>query len=221
MATEKQGKRWIEVILMPLAVALVGTLGTYFVTSEQRKSAEIRAAADRQIRIIEIFADKYTSNNEQERLLAIALTGTLDVELSSKILTAIDVQNERSAAVKQAIDSLTQQVIASRVARSNTSKARPGDLLLGRWLLRRQGQAPSRSNVVNWMEFKLAKGQLIVVGNDWQGDVTFDGTRGYYRWQFDDGRTGKTDIFLDETGILYGHVHGSGLDWTYWASREQ
>ena len=50
-------KRWVEVALMPLVVAVVGTLGTYLLTSQQREAAEARAAADRQIKILEIVAD--------------------------------------------------------------------------------------------------------------------------------------------------------------------
>ena len=38
-------KRWLEIALGPLVGALVGVLGTFIVTSLERKSAEAREAA--------------------------------------------------------------------------------------------------------------------------------------------------------------------------------
>ena len=221
MNETRRAKSWVEVILMPLVVAVVGTMGTYLVTSEQRKSAELIAEADRQIRIIEIFADKITSADENERLLAIGLTGTLDAELSARIMTiAIDQRREKSEAVREAIDNLTSQAIASRVAATKVRTENRGAIIEGRWLLRRQGVPPSETKIVNWLEFKAGENGLTVRGDLWEGEVTFDGKRGHYLWKFKDGRTGRTDIYLDSTGILFGRVKGSGIDWTYWASRE-
>ena len=48
-------KKWVEVALMPLVIAVVGIMGTYLITNEQREAAEIRADADRQIKILDIF----------------------------------------------------------------------------------------------------------------------------------------------------------------------
>lgn len=231
MADKTNRRNWIEVIMMPLAVALVGTLGTYFVTNEQRKSAEVRAAADREIRIIEIFVDKYTSENIDERVLAIGLTAALDFELSSKILTAIALDGEGAGDIKnndvdrytdkeklaKAIENVTQRVITAGVSSPDT--AHPGAKLEGMWLLRRQGT--SSNQVVNWLEFKMEGKQLMVVGNTWKGDVVFDGTRGHYLWEFEDGRTGRTDIYLDSSGTLFGRVKGGNIDWTYWATRKE
>jgi len=67
---------------------------------------------------------------------------------------------------------------------------------------------------------------LKVSGDSWNGEGNFDGEKGSYTWKFDDGRTGTTEISLDETGILHGTVQqrpGPGrnkIDWTYWATRK-
>jgi hypothetical protein len=63
--------------------------------------------------------------------------------------------------------------------------------------------------------------RLIVSGDGWEGEGEFDGRRGYYRWIFTDGKTGRTEIFLDGEGILHGRVRGAGIDWDYQAAREQ
>ncbi len=77
-------KSCIEVVLMPLAVALVGMFGTYFITSQQQESAETKAVADRQVKILEIFAEKITSSDESERIFALRLLGTVDNDLAAK-----------------------------------------------------------------------------------------------------------------------------------------
>ena len=62
-------KKWIEIVLMPLVIAVVGILGTYLVTNEQREAADmraatereaadIRAATERQLKILDIFANR-------------------------------------------------------------------------------------------------------------------------------------------------------------------
>jgi len=206
---------------MPLVVALVGIMGTYLVTNQQQKSAEIRAAADRQIKIIEVFADKITSDNEKERLLAIRLTRTLDIDLAAKIMTfVVDSGEEKSVAVRKVVENLMEQTITSRVAVNKGKTKHPGAILEGRWLLRRQGVPPGTGRIENWMEFKIGENGLKVQGDIWEGEVKFDGKQGYYLWKFKDGRSGRTDIYLDSSGILFGDVKGSGIDWTYWASRE-
>ena len=61
-----------------------------------------------------------------------------------------------------------------------------------------------------------------VIGDSWKGVGSFDGEQGYYDWEFHDGsgRTGSTKIRLDREGYLYGTVSGSGINWSYWASRQ-
>lgn len=60
---------------------------------------------------------------------------------------------------------------------------------------------------------------FLVHGQDWVGLGKLTGTRGYYDWKLDDGRSGRTDLEVDGSGSIKGHVHGSGIDWTYLARR--
>lgn len=92
----------------------------------------------------------------------------------------------------------------------------------GRWILRHETQAPDhRVNLGHWMRIKLKGTHLEVWGDKgWTGQGSFDEQDGSYDWKFTDGRTGITKIHLDETGILHGDVKGSGINWTYWASRQ-
>jgi flagellar basal body-associated protein FliL len=68
-----ESKTWIEIILMPLVIALVGVLGTHWITKEQEvsalaaskaqiESAKEAAKADRQIKLLEIFSEKIASD---------------------------------------------------------------------------------------------------------------------------------------------------------------
>ena len=91
----------------------------------------------------------------------------------------------------------------------------------GRWLLRLSDQPPAVPPET-YMRVKLDGTRLKVFGDSWHGEGSFDGERGYYDWEFSDGsgRTGSTKIRLDREGYLYGTVSGSGIHWSYWASRQ-
>ena len=190
-------KRWLEVVLMPLVVAVVGILGTYFLTSAQRDSDEAIAAADREIKLLEILADAMTSSDLNRRIAALDLADLINPELAKKLVKM------RKATVDEA-----------PVAASEDPRA----AIEGRWVLRRQGDPPEI--LVTSQEMKLNRTRLTVSGDSWDGEGIFDGKQGHYIWKFKDGRSGRTDISLDETGLLYGVVKGSGIDWTYWASRD-
>ena len=91
----------------------------------------------------------------------------------------------------------------------------------GRWVLRLQDSPPDL--VETWMRMELDGTRLKVIGDSWSGSGSFAGTKGYYDWEFHDGtrKTGHTEIRLDESGILYGEVHGSEIDWSYWAIQQR
>lgn len=95
-----QQKSWVEVFLMPVVIAIVGTAGTYFITSQQEKnalqareaqlqSARELAEADREIKIIEMFSEKITSPEESERIMALRLLRAIDGELAGKLAEAV------------------------------------------------------------------------------------------------------------------------------------
>lgn len=88
----------------------------------------------------------------------------------------------------------------------------------GYWVLRPEGQ-PDMLPVTS-QRISVDGARLLVSGDGWYGEGEFDGRSGYYKWAFTDGRTGRTEIFLDGDGVLHGKVRGSGIDWDYQATRE-
>ncbi len=98
MSNGKKSK--VEMVLMPLVVAIVGIAGTLLITAQQEKNARTLgdsqlectrelAEADRQIKILEIFSEKVTSTDAKERMLALRLLRSLDGELAQKLATAV------------------------------------------------------------------------------------------------------------------------------------
>lgn len=96
----KRDRSMLEIILMPLVIALVGLLGTMMVTNQQNKSAEIQMQAsivstektvksDQKIKILQIFSEKILSENIEDREFAIKLLGVLDNDLADKIASVI------------------------------------------------------------------------------------------------------------------------------------
>jgi regulation of enolase protein 1 (concanavalin A-like superfamily) len=93
----------------------------------------------------------------------------------------------------------------------------PEGNLSGQWFLRPQNR-PSSSPTTS-MRIQLNGRRLLVEGSGWTGEGEFDGQRGFYNWRFTDGKIGRTDIYLDDKGVLHGQVRGSGLDWDFMATR--
>jgi|GEM_PF-4358584 len=119
-------KNWIEIFIMPLVIASVGILGTYFITQQQEDNAKSkadldrqlsinRADSDRQIKIIEIFSEKITSNDEKQRMMALRLLRVLDDELAEKLASAA-AEAERTESDAQ---KLAQKVVDVAKARIN------------------------------------------------------------------------------------------------------
>lgn len=248
-------KRFLEIVLMPLVLAIVGALGTYLITEQQREASEAaaeaqrqataaRAAADRQLKILDIFADKITSPNENERILAIYSTLALDPDLASKLLPAFlvaregpeagvagaagslaDAQRASSGEGQQndgkekqlsrysaILSSVTEAIVLSRVSVPDSDSA-----FEGTWLLLNSDKL--EPDFENPLSMELSdSGELVVKGINWRGRGKVDGRWGYYDWVFDNNpqRVGRTRIYLNEAGLIYGHVKGSDLNWTYW-----
>ena len=107
-----QGKSWIEVFLMPLVVAVVGILGTYFITDQQGKDANTKADADRQIKILEIFAEKITNPDEAQRILALRLLKAIDGDLAAKLATAVSEAEPKQSKVRQVANEVAEEADA-------------------------------------------------------------------------------------------------------------
>src|SRR6266581_6892127 len=97
-----KSKRWIEIVLMPLVVAGVGAFGTFVITSQQQKSAEIRADADLQIKLLEIFSTKIASSDERERILGLhILSALVDNALVEKLAKAVSTTEQEPGPVRK------------------------------------------------------------------------------------------------------------------------
>ena len=109
-------KSLLEVVLMPLVVVLVGIVSTHFITAQQHKSAQTLAAADRQVKLLEIFSDKISSNKESERIYALKLLGTLDSKLATRLAqTVLENEGEQPKVLQTA-----NQIIEEAKARENS-----------------------------------------------------------------------------------------------------
>ena len=112
--SEKKGL--LEIVLMPLVVVLVGTVSTHFITAQQHKSAETLAAADREVKLLEIFSEKMASNEESERIYALKLLGTLDSNLATRLAQTV-LENERE---QPKVLQTANQIIEEAKARENS-----------------------------------------------------------------------------------------------------
>lgn len=117
-------KSVIEMVLMPLVVALVGIGGTYFITTQQERNAKTSkdaqlesaremADADRQVKILEIFAEKVASKDQQERILALRLLDALDPALAEKLATAVKQGEPEQSEVRKVADQVAEEAKTS------------------------------------------------------------------------------------------------------------
>jgi hypothetical protein len=106
-------KKWGDVILMPLVVALLGSGATYFITRTQidsserlaaaeRDSTEKRARLDRQAKLLEIFNAKITSPNVRDQKMAILLLRVVDPDVAIQLANVIAADENSTPEVKQA-----------------------------------------------------------------------------------------------------------------------
>jgi hypothetical protein len=113
-------KSWVEIVLMPLVVALVGIIGTITITNQQAENAALLrktelektqeiADADRQIKILEIFSEKITSSDEKDRILAIRLLTALDGSLATKLATAVSESADKNSDIRRVAKEVSKQ----------------------------------------------------------------------------------------------------------------
>ena len=121
-------KSWTEVIMMPLVVAIVGIVGTLTVTNQQARNAQIlaetqranaiqQAEADRQIKILEIFAEKITSQEESQRLLGLRLLGAIDSVLAERLASAVAETEPQGTEVRRVADEVAAYAASRRPVR--------------------------------------------------------------------------------------------------------
>ncbi len=94
-------KSIIQSLITPVVIAIVGGLGTYFITEQQIKSsirlsesqiqsAESLAKSNQQVKIIEIFSDQIVSKDLREREIAIRILESLEPDLATKLISAVE-----------------------------------------------------------------------------------------------------------------------------------
>lgn len=114
----------LEVFLMPVVVVLVGTMGTLVISSRQQESSERlgqtqlqaareMAAADRQVQVLNLFAEKLASDDEGDKVVALCLLKAVDSELAQKLAAAVYEGEPSSSEVKRAAEDAIQEA-ASR-----------------------------------------------------------------------------------------------------------
>jgi cell division septation protein DedD len=111
-------KHALEVFLMPLVIAAVGSAATFFITKQQNENSERVAAAqlasaervarsERELKALELFSRMIASRDERERTLAVRLLGSIDPELAARLAGAVaEDQSETPAVRSQAREAL-------------------------------------------------------------------------------------------------------------------
>ena len=219
-------KSLLEVVLMPLVLTVVGTVGTYLITEQRQQAAEVQARLDReradiaalasrQLKILEIFADKIVSEDPAEQTLAIYSTLALDHDLAAKLLPTFAIRDiSRDAKLEDIGRKVSSAIVLARVIPDN-----PAGAISGKWLLHRSNEIGGKA--VNDMTILgNPNGDITVIGRDWDGTGRMENGKGYYDWRFQDGRTGRTQLYLDRSGILFGWVEGANINWTFWGIKD-
>ena len=108
----RDGKSITEIVLMPLVVALVGFWGTWMISERDERNATIRAASEREAKMVEIFANKITSSNKNEKIMALKLLEVMEPDLAKKLGEAV-LESDMDAQVR-AVASTAVEVAAAR-----------------------------------------------------------------------------------------------------------
>ncbi|ETX07952.1 MAG: hypothetical protein ETSY2_08240 [Candidatus Entotheonella gemina] len=110
--SDDESKTWFEVLLTPLAVAVIGIVGTYFITNKQHlhtksvtrgqqlhtsalkqielSSQEVRAKEDRETQFLNTIIQSYINGDEEKRKKSIILIKAIrDLDLAKNILDSI------------------------------------------------------------------------------------------------------------------------------------
>jgi len=91
-------KTYVEILITPIVIAVIGIVGTISITNTQVKNAseiaetqiriQIREAENnKKLKALEIFSKQIMSKDPEERRLALGLINILDSELASKMLS--------------------------------------------------------------------------------------------------------------------------------------
>ncbi len=90
-------KKYLEILITPIVVAVIGVYGTYKITEAQIESSKTLSNAqlaiqvrqedeNQRLKLLEIFAQQVMSNDASERKMALGLINILDTDLSKDML---------------------------------------------------------------------------------------------------------------------------------------
>ena len=119
-----ESKSYLEIAIMPMVVAGLGIFGTHSVTSQQNRSTQIlsqaqlqseekRTRGEQQLKILEIFSEKVVSADVRDRQVAIRILTALDVELATKLASAIAANESEAPEVR----TLAREVVTAQASR--------------------------------------------------------------------------------------------------------
>lgn len=114
-------KSLFEIMLMPIVVALLGSLATFAITTyqtraardiadAQRASAERIAISERQLKALELFSRMIVSENETEKQMAVRLLTAVDADLARQLTASIEANPTFSPSVKKEAEAVAEMV---------------------------------------------------------------------------------------------------------------
>jgi len=181
-------KSWVEIMIMPLVVAIVGIVGTSLITNQQIKNAETQKAAqleaskqmadaDRQIKILEIVSEKLTSENPAHIETGLRLLSAIDAELAEKVARAVLGGEPDESAVRR----VAEQAIGEGAFRSETKKLldTSGSIALensivGKYLM---DNRPDRIIMITELRDSVYRIEEPSSPWPWEGEAVLQGTK--------------------------------------------
>ena len=137
-------KSWMEIVLIPIVIAIVGTVSTYLITklqsentartiqaqinsSERIAQAQIqRGKIEQQIKILDIFSEKILSDDDKQRILALKLLRVVDQDLAIALTGVVADDKTESKTVRKAARKELEKRLKINVA-INPPSISPGE----------------------------------------------------------------------------------------------
>ena len=91
---------WIEIILMPLVVVIMGSFCTYFISRSQTNMSRELEIINQKIKILDIASRYMTDENESKRICAVKLLKIVDPDIAGEMLKIIEESTEETLRVR-------------------------------------------------------------------------------------------------------------------------
>lgn len=205
------GKKSIwEIMLTPLAVSVVGVVGTWLVTNTQIESSNTLAEAQQKIKIIEIFSDKITERDETERTLAIKVLAAIDPDLGEKIASAIA---DTNLDVTRKIDGIPSSLALEIKAEIKTEK-KDTDVTNSKYLVGYYALNTTKNEFTKVLKFLNDSGYTIVTDKLLSSKPSWmakNSTVLYYSMQSEEMAKNIAEQLTEKTGTSFNTQRGAGL----------